>query len=171
MDRYNNRGFRQQNNSFGSGRQNYQQRDRQFRRQEEIKSPINEEEAKKILNLSNETAKEFDELADKCAKEITKIQVNGKEKNGVSYSKLRDFYAYVKDIKEFDRVKLYLMKPKLAYAVGKESDINKKNCLEKFQKMMNLLINNCDNEKKFNNLKEFFEAIVGYCRVYNPKGD
>jgi len=163
MSGYYNKGSR-----FKDNRQDFRSRSpfsrqggRQFHQQEEIQSPINDEEAKKILNLNKDNAKDFDELANKCAKEISRI----------SYSKLRDFYAYIKDIKEFDKVKLYLLKPKLAYAVGKESDKSKKVGLEKFQKMMSLLINNCDNEDKFEHLNEFFEAVIAYCRVYNPKGD
>ena len=113
-----------------------------------------------ILNLNDDTAKEFDESAEGYAKTFS----------GISNSKLRQFYDYVKDIKEFDKVKLYLLKPKLAYAIGKETNNNKKECLIKFQKMMNLLIINCDCEENFKHLKDFFEAIVAYHKVYS-KGD
>ncbi len=122
-----------------------------------IEIPVSEAEIKEIiLSLNENNAKKFDELAEKTARSIKQIAA----------SKLRQFYDYVKSMKKFDRVKLYLLKPKIAYAVGRDS---KNISLKIFQKLVSLLIENCDTETKFENLKKFFEAVVAYHKIYNPR--
>jgi len=128
----------------------------------EIKSLLEDNEVDKILNLTDENAEFFVEKAEKCAKEFAKSKV------GISNTKLRNFYDYVKDMDKYEKVKLHLLRPRIAYTVGKEDNKEKKEILEEFQKTMEKLINKTNNEN-FDNFKNFFEAIVAYHKMYGGK--
>jgi len=121
-------------------------------RDEEKKIDVN-----KILNLSDESVEEFIKTAEECAKNFENI----------STSKIRDFFDYVKSMDKFDKVKLWQLKPKMAYAVGRaEKD---KGDLEKFKETMEELINNIKDEKQFDNFVKFFEAIIAYHKIHSKK--
>ncbi len=114
-------------------------------------------EVDKILNLSDESVEEFIKTAEECAKNFENI----------STSKIRDFFDYVKSMDKFDKVKLWQLKPKMAYAVGRaEKD---KGDLEKFKETMEELINNIKDEKQFDNFVKFFEAIIAYHKIHSKK--
>ncbi|MEM4347161.1 MAG: type III-A CRISPR-associated protein Csm2 [Candidatus Altiarchaeota archaeon] len=123
---------------------------------EEVRSLLNDEEIDKILNLKDENVELFVKKAEECAKEFK-----------FSASKLRSFYDPIKGMKEYQKIKLYLLKPKIAYAVGKE-EREKRLELKKFQKTMEKLIEKT-NENNFENFKSFFEAIVAYHKIYGGK--
>jgi len=111
----------------------------------------------KILNLSDESVEEFIKTADEYAKNFENI----------STSKIRDFFDYVKSMDKFDKVKLWQLKPKIAYAVGRaEKD---KEALKEFQTTMEELINNIKDEKQFDNFVKFFEAIIAYHKIHSKK--
>ncbi|OQX21241.1 MAG: hypothetical protein BWK75_03575, partial [Candidatus Altiarchaeales archaeon A3] len=65
----------------------------------------------KILDLKDDSVEEFIKTAEECAEKF----------KGISSSKIRDFYDYVKRIESdrYDKVKLHLLKPKMAYAIGR----------------------------------------------------
>lgn len=142
-----------------------EKRDGQYRGQpqQDVTHLLNDEDdVRKILNLTGENAEFFVKKAEECAEEFSK------EKIGISPTKLRDFYDYVKQMDKYDKVKLHLLKPKLAYAVGKEEKREKKELLGKFQKTMEKLIDKT-NEGNFENFVSFFEAIVAYHKVHGGK--
>lgn len=106
----------------------------------------------KILNLDENTVEEFIKTAEDCAQKFKQEKVNTNQ--------IRNFYDYVKNIKtdknKFDKVELYLLKPKIAYAVGR------KTVSVRFQKTMEELINEIKTKPEFDNFVKFFEAIVAY---------
>jgi len=113
----------------------------------------------KILNLQDESVEEFIKTAEDCAKKF----------KGISSSKVRDFYDYVKSIEKYNKVKLHLLKPKIAYAVGRADKKDNKYSLQCFQKTMEDLINKTNDDKQFNNFKKFFEAIIAYHKIHGVK--
>lgn len=107
-----------------------------------------------ILNLNENNVEKFVKKAQECAEKF--------EKERVSTSQIRNFYAYVKDIEKrsgkdnFDKIKLYLLKPKIAYAVKRGY------ASQSFQKTFEDLIDRIKTKEQFDNFVKFFEAIVAY---------
>ena len=60
-----------------------------------------------------------------------------------------------------------LLKPKLAYNYGKETNKKKKEALEKLAGTFSEIIDKIQNDtKKFRNFKTFFESVVAYHKIY-----
>jgi CRISPR type III-A-associated protein Csm2 len=77
-------------------------------------------------------------------------------------SQLRKFFGEVKRQQAigFNATDFILLKPKLAYAVGRTKKTN--TCLHDFYKVMANAIDTVQNEKQFKNFIKIFEAIVAY---------
>ncbi len=106
-------------------------------------SLITTEEAKKLLNQKEENIKMFVEKAKTIAENLR-----------ISSNQFRKFFDEIKKIKEYNEVKLELMKPKFYYAVRNDKQSN-------FPELMITLIDET-NKNNFNNLIEFLEAIIAY---------
>lgn len=91
---------------------------------------------------------------------------NEKErKTKLTTSQIRSILDDVQSMKPFDWKKLQLLRPKLAYVVGKNRDSNSLRDLQRIlDKAIELV---AGDEKKFENFKNFFEAIVGYHRFHS----
>jgi CRISPR-associated protein Csm2 len=113
-----------------------------------------------ILDINSENVKKVIEIAEKLAKELEQIPA----------SKMRDFYDYVLRVDEKEEnwyAKLALLKPKLAYNYGKETNKKKKEALEKLAGTFSEIIDKIQNDtKKFRNFKTFFESVVAYHKIY-----
>ena len=105
---------------------------------------------------------------------------NDLAKSEVTTSKLRKFYGEVKRIQsigvdsEKGRRAFMMLKPKLAYAVGRESKNYKFKQLYHFlEKGINhIAIDQADGDqlkKRFNNFTHVFEAIVAYHKFHGGK--
>lgn len=75
-------------------------------------------------------------------------------------SQIRNIYIDVKQMQEFDKYKLDLLRPKMAYVAGRHRETRD------LQIVLDLAIRKIDNEKKFEKFKDFFEAIVAYHHNY-----
>ncbi|ADC69272.1 CRISPR-associated protein, Csm2 family [Methanocaldococcus sp. FS406-22] len=120
---------------------------------------LTDEKIDTILNINSENANEVIEIAEDLAKKLEEIPS----------SKMRDFYDYVLRIDETgDWYKeLVLLKPKLAYNFGKETNRRKKEALEKLAGTFSKIIDEINNDKdKFKNFKTFFEALVAYHKIH-----
>jgi len=134
------------------------------KKDETVKSLLTPVDADKILKLDQNNVKFFVEKAEECAKKFN-----------ISTNQIRNFYDYVKteigedykDPSNFGnaKVKLYLLKPKMACAVGR-AEKDKKD-LKIFQKTMEVLIDKVNTKDSFENFVRFFEAIVAYHKIYH----
>lgn len=78
-------------------------------------------------------------------------------------SQIRKVYGAVKKIQmsdEFNQNELIMLKPKLAYAAARKSEV------EDLKNTLTEAINQVDNSDKFKNFVDFFEAILAYHRAY-----
>ena len=78
---------------------------------------------------------------------------------GLKTSQIRRIYIAVKKIQMnqgFDRNKLIMLKPKLAYAAARNRSV------EDLKEALTQAIDQVDNDKKFKNFVDFFEATLAY---------
>ncbi|ENN95915.1 CRISPR-associated protein, Csm2 family [Methanocaldococcus villosus KIN24-T80] len=131
------------------------------RKKEEKEIVLNDKEIDIILNITSENANKMVEIAEKFANEILSIP----------NTKIREFYDYVLKIKENEDwyKKLVLLKPKMAYTYGKETNKGKKIALKKLHDTFSEIIDRIDNLNKFNNFKTFFEAVIAYHKLHGGK--
>lgn len=114
------------------------------------------------VEINSETVNWASEFGSQLAK--NKLDRNGSElrDSKLTTSQLRKFFGEVKRQQAigFNATDFILLKPKLAYAVGR----TKKNdsCLHDFYKVMAIAIDTVQNEKQFKNFIKLFEAIVAY---------
>ena len=82
---------------------------------------------------------------------------------GLKTAQIRKVYGAVKKIQmsdEFNQNELIMLKPKLAYAAARKSEV------EDLKNTLTQAINQVDNSDKFKNFVDFFEAILAYHRAY-----
>lgn len=78
-------------------------------------------------------------------------------------SQIRKVYGAVKKIQmseEFNRNELIMLKPKLAYAAARKAEV------EELKDTLTNAINEVDDDEKFKNFVDFFEAILAYHKAY-----
>jgi len=120
-------------------------------------------------NLSPETLKKIivsgdaDEL-NKEANKLGEFFTQGGEREKLSSSQIRNVLDKLQRMKSFDRTKLQLLRPLLAYAAGRHGGK-----VKELQKISDQAIQLVDNDKQFVNFKNFFEAIVAYHRYHGGK--
>jgi len=78
-------------------------------------------------------------------------------------SQIRKVYSAVKKIQMegFNRNELIMLKPKLAYAAARKSEV------AVLRDRLTEAINEVDNEEKFKNFVDFFEAILAYHKAFD----
>ena len=94
-------------------------------------------------------------------------------------SQLRKFFGEVKRqqmMKEFNETEFTMLKPKLAYAVGRAKLNGKKNKAQKIEDFYTVItdaidkvLNSSDRPKAFKNFITAFEAIVAYHKAAEKK--
>lgn len=84
------------------------------------------------------------------------------ERSILTTSQLRKFFGEVKrqQAQGFDKSEFVLLKPKLAYAVGRAKDEDAK--IHDFYHVLASVIDKIENKKEFKNFIKIFEAIVAY---------
>lgn len=89
----------------------------------------------------------------------------------LSTSQLRKFFGQIRKIqadlqlrKEFSKQELLLLKPKLAYQVGREKDEHGK--IKDFFEQLSTAIDHIENKDHFKNFINLVEAIVAYHKKY-----
>lgn len=130
---------------------------------------IFEEERNRIKRIFEGDMKELNRYCKEVGRELAD--------NKVSNSQLRNILDEVQDIfrskpgdkqEEFEakiQNKLELLRPKLAYLVGKQKNREQKNALRKLNVILNSAINMLAQEN-FETFKYFMEAIVAYHRFH-----
>lgn len=123
---------------------------------------------------------------DQITTKVTEVGVNFTEEFGkylatndeagkaLTTSQLRKFFGAVKQIQmksEFDLTDVVLLKPKLAYAVGRAKGNNKGKHvkIEEFNDVIVSGINLVTNKEQFKRFVSIFEAIVAYHKAAGGK--
>ncbi len=132
------------------------------KKQESSTKPIVEEND--ILEIIEKTN---NEKLNNIAKKLGEYYASGSEKNKLSSAQIRNILDRIQRMKGYDKNQLQLLRPLLAYAAGRDQTPEKK--LKHLQEIIDRAIMKVDNEEKFKNLRNFFEAIVAYHRYYGGK--
>jgi CRISPR-associated protein Csm2 len=116
---------------------------------------LNDEKIKIILSKSD--INKFIEYAEDFGRDCRKMTT----------SQIRNIFDSVKKLKSFEESneELQMLRPKLAYAKGKDH----KHALDNFQRVMDRLIKSIDSNEKMKNFVDFFEATIAYHRAYGGK--
>jgi len=120
---------------------------------------LNEEKIKKILSGDMKTLNDY-------ANELGNYLAYKK----VSFSQLRSILDEVQNVqkiptKSYDVKRLLLLRPKLAYIVGKQKQRNTREAMMILQKVLDNFIENTS-ESNFLNFRYFVEAVVAYHRYH-----
>jgi len=83
----------------------------------------------------------------------------------LSTSQIRAILTEIQKMKEFNPTQLQLLRPKLAYAAGRQGPKAK---IREFRHLLEVLIKKT-NKDNFANFKNFVEAIVAYHKYYGGK--
>lgn len=129
---------------------------------------LDKEKVKKIIQDSDV------KILNKYAKERAKTYApqNGREKKQkLTSSQIRNILDNVQRMKQADveRGELELLRPKLAYASGRNKDSW---ALRELREILDYAVELVENDyRRFENFRNFFEAIVGYHRFYSKVKD
>lgn len=112
--------------------------------------------------IKNEADESLITFADTCGKYLAK--------NGLTNSKIRSIYGEIKRIQmgdfEKEKAAFYLLKPKVAYALGREP---KNVGLQWFKKIFDEVAADVSDQKSYINFCNFFEAVLAYHKAYGGK--
>ncbi len=95
------------------------------------------------------------QVADKFGEHLAK---------GLSTSQIRNIFGEIKKMRVYDKDKLNLLRPKIAYAAGRHGGK-----VKDLQRVLDKAIQSINNEENFKMFQEFFEAILAYHRYYGGK--
>ena len=141
-------------------RQREQQQGGQRPEREEIPRPTRDEY--KSLWITSAADKSMVEYAEKAGRFMAL--------RGLTNSKIRSIYGEIKRIQmsEFEKEKssFLLLKPKVAYALGRERD---NSGLKLFKEIFDLSSADVTNQKSFQNFCNLMEAILAYHRAHGGK--
>ena len=87
----------------------------------------------------------------------------------LSTSQIRNIFSEVKQMHEFDRDRLILLRPKLAYTAGRHGSRRGPRLVGPIVDLQEVLDNGIQNvttAEQFQNFKLFFEAILAYHRFH-----
>jgi len=108
--------------------------------------------------------------ADKALVSFAEIAGKYMAKNKLTNSKIRNIYGEIKRIQmgEFEKEKssFFLLKPKVAYAVGRDPQIEG---LKLFKIIFDLCYNEVNNDHTYKNFCNVIEAILAYHRANGGK--
>ncbi len=111
------------------------------------------------------------EITDKVTEETIKFAEKfgsylGKDENlpvkhKLTTNQLRKFFGEVKrqQLRGYDKSEFVMLKPKLAYAVGRDTNKTK---IDDFYRVISSAMDYVTDERQFNNFVSIFEAIVAY---------
>ena len=117
----------------------------------------------KVTNVTVDFAKRFGAyLGENEMKFDEKKKKDVVDRAKLTTSQLRKFFGEVKrqQMSGYDETDFVLLKPKLAYAVGRAKDSKAK--INDFYKVISNAIDNVRTEAHFKNFIKVFEAIVAY---------
>lgn len=156
QNRHSNTGFRPQGGGNRSGGNNYNNNSKPTADAEFSNLSFNKGW---ILNGADEKLVDYAEKAGK-------FMAN----NGLTNSKIRSIYGEIKRIQmgEFEKEKssFYLLKPKVAYALGRD---DKNEGLKLFKKVFDIASDSVSDQKSYQNFCNFIEAILAYHKAFGGK--
>lgn len=152
-------GYNPNYQNFGNSRQTYGNSSQNNRENADTKFSNVPFKNEWITNeASSETVKYAEEMGEFMAK------------NGLTNSKIRSIYGEIKRIQmgEFEKEKssFYLLKPKVAYALGRDE---KNEGLKLFKKIFDKSSESVNNQKSYLNFCNLIEAILAYHKAYGGK--
>ena len=110
------------------------------------------------------------EQADKSLVEFAEREGAFMARSGLTNSKIRSIYGEIKRIQmgtfEEEKSAFYLLKPKVAYALGREP---KNEGLKRFKQIFDDCYDKVIDEKSFKNFCNVLEAILAYHRANGGK--
>lgn len=128
-----------------------------------------EEIQNKVTDVTVQFAKRFGDY----------LAVDDYDAEPLTTSQLRKFFGEVKRqqmMKEFNETEFTMLKPKLAYAVGRVKQNGRKNKTQKIEDFFTVItdaidkvLNSPDRAKAFKNFITAFEAIVAYHKAAEKK--
>lgn len=128
-----------------------------------------EEIQNKVTDVTVQFAKRFGDY----------LAVDDYDAEPLTTSQLRKFFGEVKRqqmMKEFNETEFTMLKPKLAYAVGRVKQNGRKNKAQKIEDFFTVItdaidkvLNSPDRAKAFKNFITAFEAIVAYHKAAEKK--
>lgn len=128
------------------------------------------ESANDIFNTLVYQSSWITQEADKGLVEYAEKSGKFMAKNGLTNSKIRSIYGEIKRIQmgifEKEKSSFYLLKPKVAYALGRD---DKNEGLKLFKKIFDLCSENVSDQKSYQNFCGFIEAILAYHKAYGGK--
>ena len=120
------------------------------------------------------------EMTDKVTEETVKFakrfgtylgkDENSPVKNKLTTNQLRKFFGEIKrqQLRGYDKSEFVLLKPKLAYAVGRDTNKTK---IDDFYRVISSAMDYVTDERQFNNFVSIFEAIVAYHKAVESGKD
>ncbi|MEJ5201161.1 MAG: type III-A CRISPR-associated protein Csm2 [Anaerolineales bacterium] len=126
---------------------------------QEVKSKI--EQLPKMANLKPE------DYAGRCGWAESVVKDQGSK---LKATQLRKIFHYVKSLKRefkdqgnFNRAKVVLIMPTLAYAVGRNL------ITEEFYELLTTMLNKCQTSQDFESVANFLEAIMAYHKYHDKQ--
>ncbi|MGB9722137.1 MAG: type III-A CRISPR-associated protein Csm2 [bacterium] len=101
------------------------------------------------------------------ANKLGEYYASGRDREKLSTAQIRNILDRIQRMHKYDKDEIQLLRPLLAYAAGKDTTPGKK--LRHLQQILEKAILKVNSENTFNNLRNFFEAIVAYHRYYGGK--
>jgi len=127
-----------------------------YQREQEVSAPeITEEDLKVVIEKGN------GEKLNDVTSRLGKYYASGRRQEKLSSSQIRNVLDRIQRMGKYDNEKLQILRPLLAYAAGRHGGK-----VKELQKIVDQAIRKVNNEKSFENFKNFFEAIVAYHRYY-----
>jgi len=126
---------------------------------ENYEPKVSNNEIKEIIEKRNTI------MLNDIANKLGEYYARGKERERLSSSQIRNILDRIQRMKRFDKNEIQLLRPALAYAAGKD----RTGKLKHLHSIIDNAIKLVDNENKFENFRNFFEAIVAYHRYHGGK--
>ncbi len=128
------------------------------------------ENASSVFNSLAFKSKWIQDEADKDLIEYAEKSGKFMAQNGLTNSKIRSIYGEIKRIQmgdfEKEKVSFYLLKPKVAYALGRDS---RNEGLILFRKIFDHCFSHVIDSKTFINFCNLLEAVLAYHKSYGGK--
>jgi CRISPR-associated protein Csm2 len=148
----------------------FETRGPQFNRGQQGKQNRDGENASSVFNSLEFNAQWIQNEADKALIEYAEKSGKFMAQNGLTNSKIRSIYGEIKRIQmgDFDKEKVafYLLKPKVAYALGREP---RNEGLILFKLIFDKCYSYVTDSKSFINFCNFLEAVLAYHKSYGGK--
>jgi len=112
-------------------------------------------------------------LAGDSEKMVNNAEKLGRHLGGrLSTSQIRRIFSDVKQMENYDKNRLNLLRPKMAYTAARHGHKKQGRLVGEIvdlQEVLDECIRKTNSEEEFKNFRDFFEAILAYHRYYGGK--